>query len=308
MKQREWHGKAIELKNQGFSNYDIARQLWGKGSKESTLRYFFNHMNNTAIEPTPINTAKVLYWDIENAPFLSFHFDKWGVNIGNDYHVTEKFMLSHSWAWGDGEVFGCALTPEEARSQDDASLVLQAWTLLNEADIVIAHNGKKFDVPMINGFFLRHGFPPPSPYKVIDTYRIVKRKFKLTSNSLAYVAKFLGVTQKLDSGGIAAWKAAYFGDPVALLNMLTYNKGDIDTLREVYKIIRGWDNDGVNMGVYSEHSAVCSNCGSDEISVLEDRYQFTAVSKFGLVRCSSCKAISRFRKSTPIDVGLTRVV
>ena len=306
MRSRNWHEKAIDLKKKGLSNYEIARQIWNKSSKESTLRYFFGHPT-IATQIQQINTAKILYWDIEIAPFLSFHWDKWGVNIGNDYHLTEKFMLSHSWAWNDGDIIGSVLTPEEALKQDDERLILEAWHLLDQADIVIAHNGKRFDIPMINGFFLRHGFPPPSPYKIIDTFRIAKRKFKLTSNSLAYLAKFLGVTQKLDSGGMEAFKSAYFGSQEALSNMLEYNKGDIDTLRQVYLKFRGWDNDGVNMGVYSDHPTVCANCGSDNLSVLENKYQFTTVSKFGLVRCGNCNATSRFRKSTPVEANVTRI-
>lgn len=288
-----------------MSNYEIARQIFGKSSKESTLRYFFSHPS-VASEIRNINTAKILYWDIEIAPFLSFHWDKWGVNIGNDYHLTEKFMLSHSWAWNDGEIEGSALTPEEAIAQNDERIVAEAWQLLDEADIVIAHNGRSFDVKMINGFFLRHGFPPPAPFKVIDTYRIAKRKFKLTSSSLAYLAKFLGVTDKLDSGGMEAFKSAYFGSKEALENMLTYNKGDIDTLRQVYYKLRTWDNDGVNMGVYSDHSTVCANCGSDDLYVIENKFQFTSVSAFNLVRCKSCQAVSRFRKSTPLGINITR--
>lgn len=305
MRKRGWHEKAIELKKKGLSNYEIARQVFGKSSKESTLRYFFNHPS-VAAQVKQINKAKILYWDIEIAPFLSFHWDKWGVNIGNGQHLTEKFMLSHSWAWNDGEIEGSVLTSEEARAQNDERIVTEAWQLLDEADILIAHNGRSFDVKMINAFFLRHGFPPPSPYKVIDTYRIAKRKFKLTSSSLAYLAKFLGVTQKLDSGGMESFIKAYQGDEDALREMLVYNNGDIDTLRQVYHKLKSWDNDGVNMGVYSEHSAVCANCGSDNISVIENKFQFTNVSAFHLVRCGECQAVSRFRKSTKLDVNITR--
>lgn len=306
IKTRSWHNKAIELKKKGLSNYEIARQIWNKGSKESTLRYFFSH-STVAEKVKTINKAKILYWDIEIAPFLSFHWDKWGINIGNDNHHTEKFMLSHSWAWNDGEIEGCSLTPEEAIAQNDERIVLQAWHLLDEADIVIAHNGKRFDVKVINGYFLRHGFPPPSPYRVVDTFCIAKRKFKLTSNSLAYLAKFLGVTDKLESGGMEAFKQAYLGSKEALDNMLVYNKGDIDTLRQVYYKLRTWDNDGVNMGAYSDHPNVCPNCGHDDIVVLTDKYQYVGFSKYQINACNNCGAKSRARKSTPIQMKVNRV-
>jgi len=301
-----WHDQAIELKKQGLSNYEIARRIWNKGSKESTLRYFFS---NPEIEKKvkKINTAKILYWDIETAPFLSFHFGKWKLNIRNDQHVTEEFLLSHSWAWNDGEVHGCALTPEQAMTQNDEDLVLQAWHLLNDADIVVAHNGKRFDIPVINAFFLRHGFPPPAPYKIIDTYRIAKSKFRLTSNSLAYLAQLLGVTLKLDSGGMETWKQAYFGSGEALSSMLEYNKGDIETLRQVYYKLRAWGNDGVNMGMFSEHPTVCPSCGSDQLEVMEDAYHVTAVSKFQILACQDCGCKSRSRKSKSHTVNQTVV-
>ena len=307
MRNRGWHKLAIELKQQGLSNYEIARQIFGKPSKESTLRYFFNQPNIKS-QITKIDTCKMLFWDIEITPFLSFHFDKWGVNIGNDHHVTEQYLISHAWAWGlDGEIEAGVLTSQQAKDNDDFALVEQAWHLLDNADVVVAHNGIRFDVKVMNGFFLRHGLPPPSPYKVIDTFRMAKKNFKLTSNSLKYLAKMLGVQQKLDSGGIQAWAGAYFGVQEDLDNMVEYNKGDIETLRQVYLKLRAWGGSGVNLGMYSKHSAVCPNCASDDIVVVEDAHHVTSVSKFQVIHCNSCNGKSRLRKREHHEVNVTPI-
>lgn len=49
--------------------------------------------------------------------------------------------------------------------RDDKDLLKDLWKLLDEAEIVVAHNGDKFDVKKINYRFMVNGITPPSPYK-----------------------------------------------------------------------------------------------------------------------------------------------
>ena len=114
--------------------------------------------------------------------------------------IEASHMLSHAWCWGeDGEVFSSILTQKEALDKDDERIVLEAWSLFDQADIIVAHNGKRFDVNKCNGYFLKYGLPKPSPFKVIDTLEIAKKNFNLPFKSLEYLAKFLDVELKLDA-------------------------------------------------------------------------------------------------------------
>ena len=138
---------------------------------------------------------------------------------------------------------------------------------------------------------------------------IVKDKFRLPFKSLKYVAEFLGVTQKLENSGNDLWKKATMGDEEALQEMLDYNKGDIITLREVYKKLQGWGNSGTNLALYNaNHDALCTNCGSDDISSIEGKYTYTAQRKYSLYRCNSCKAVLRSNRKEGNSNSLVRVV
>ena len=109
-------------------------------------------------------------------------------------------MLSWSAKWLDSnETFSAVLTPEEALHEDDTRIVKDLWILLDEADVVIAHNGKKFDVPKCNARFIVAGLAPPSFYKQIDTLDIAKKQFGFSSNKLDALAGYFGFKTKLDT-------------------------------------------------------------------------------------------------------------
>lgn len=252
---------------------------------------------------------KVLFYDIETTLAKSYHFGQWKQNLSVKQQVQEGHLLSHAWAWGNSDVVGSILTREEILNHDPERLVLEAWALLDNADIVVAHYGKKFDIPKLNGYFLKYGLQPPSPYKVVDTKEISSKKFLLPFNSLEYLAKALGVQQKIDNSGIQLWIDCDHGKQEALDEMLAYNIGDIEALRDVYNRLITWDNNGVNMALYNDdHTALCTHCGSDDITSLDGKYAYTAQRKYSLYRCNSCKAVLRSNSKTGSGNSLVRVV
>lgn len=252
---------------------------------------------------------KVLFYDIETTLAKSYHFGQWKQNLSVKQQVQEGHLLSHAWAWGNSDVVGSILTREEILNHDPERLVLEAWALLDNADIVVAHYGKKFDIPKLNGYFLKYGLQPPSPYKVVDTKEISSKKFLLPFNSLEYLAKALGVQQKIDNSGIQLWIDCDHGKQEALDEMLAYNIGDIEALRDVYNRLITWDNNGVNMALYNDdHTTLCTHCGSDDINSLDGKYAYTTKRKYSLYRCNSCKAVLRSNSKTGSGNTLVRVV
>jgi len=338
----EWKDEAISMKAQGFSTRHIARSLFDRESYRNRLNAFFKREDiadeiyhqacqielNKEIEKgvsgndysawekkeKPLvakakSPVKTLYFDIETTLAKSYHWGQWQQNLSVKQQIQESHMLSHAWAWGDGEVFSSVLTPEEVLNQDDERIVYEIWSLLDNCDVVVAHNGKRFDVKKVNGYFLKYGLPKPSSYKVIDTLEIAKKHFNLPFKSLEYLAKFLGVQQKIDTGGIDLWIRCDKGDEEALQEMLDYCKGDIETLRQVHQHLIGWDNNGVNMSLYDDtHDMLCPHCASDNIKSLEGKYTYTTARKYSLFRCNSCKAILRSNSKTGSGNSLVRVV
>ena len=73
-------------------------------------------------------------------------------------------MLSWSAKWQfEDEIMNDVVTPEEALNEDDERIAKSIWKLIDEADIVISHNGKNFDHKMLNMRWLINGIVPPTP-------------------------------------------------------------------------------------------------------------------------------------------------
>lgn len=269
------------------------------------------------------NQPKICYLDIEKSFNISGHFGAWSQNLRQEAKFRESHILSYCYTFNDDEDIKGSIIPSKELKDDfinclmegkvhttvDELLVLELWALFNNSDVIVAYNGRGFDVKEIQARFLMYGLPPTTPVKVIDPLLIVKDKFRLPFKSLKYVAEFLGVTQKLENNGNDLWKKATMGDEQALEDMFIYNKGDIITLREVYKKIQGWGNSGANLALYNdEHTSLCPHCSSDDVYSIEGKFAYTAHRKYSLFRCNNCKAILRSNRKEGNGNSLVRVV
>ncbi len=255
---------------------------------------------------------KVLVFDIETAPLLAFVFQKqvWKANISSDHVVSEWYMLCWSAKWLlEDEVMSDRLTGTEAKHEDDKRIVKSLWKLLDEADIVIAHNGDSFDVPNMNTRFIVHGLSPTSPYQTIDTKVVAKKQFGFTHNSLNALAKIFGLGEKMETD-FELWKRCVAGDDEALKYMEEYNIGDIELLEDVYIRLRPWIRSHPNIGLYLEEgSESCPNCGNKDITWVRNKYYYTQTNRYPVFKCG-CGAWGRSRKadknSKAAVVGLAR--
>ena len=239
---------------------------------------------------------KVLIFDIETAPLMAYVWQHsvWNANISADKIISEWFMLTWSakWLFND-DIMSARLTSKEVLAEDDSRITGKIWKLLDEADIVLAHNARKFDIPNLQTRFLLHGLNPPKPYRQIDTLLVVRREFGFTHNNLNALAKVLGLGQKVDTN-FQLWKDCLKGSEKALKKMEEYNKQDVLLLEEVYLVLLPWIKSHPNVGLYLDtHVSVCSSCGSNQI----EKYGMyvTNASKFQAYKCGECHAISRSR-------------
>ena len=156
-------------------------------------------------------------------------------------------------------------------------MLFRSWELLNEADIVIAHNGDKFDLPKLNSRFIVNGLNPPLPYQSVDTLRHIRRQFGFTSNKLDYVNKLLNLERKTDTGGFELWERCMLGEQVALDEMEGYNINDVRILEETYLHIRPWIKPHPNMGLFimDENQHRCPSCGSADLQESGKGYHTT---------------------------------
>lgn len=239
---------------------------------------------------------KVLLFDLETSPIPAF---VWGTNkqyVPHNALQGESFLICWSAKFlFDSRIMSDVLTPEEARNKDDKRIILSLWHWMNVADVVIAHNGKKFDIPYFNTRCVRNKIAPPSPYQVIDTYEVAKKRFRSASNKLDYLASLNKGEGKLPTD-FGLWIRCMEGDQESLLYMQKYNKVDVVLLEDYYCEVRPFIVSHPNMAIYQEsHEPSCPTCGSADID--ECGHYTTSVNRYLAFRCKNCGSICRSRTS-----------
>lgn len=233
---------------------------------------------------------KILIFDIETMPNLTRTWGKWEQNT--IWNERNWYLWSFSFKWlGDKKIINCALPDFPLYKKDkynDLSLVGYLWSLFDEADIIIAHNGNAFDLKKVRTLFLKHRLQPPEPYKQIDTKLIAKRYFNFDSNSLKDLAEYLGLDKKLETGGYELWKNCELGDKKSWKLMAKYNNQDVKVLEEVYLTMLPYIDNHPNIALLKGELEACPNCGSFKLQ--KRGIAHSRVSNKQRLQCQDCGA------------------
>lgn len=241
--------------------------------------------------------AKKLFIDIETAPMQAYVWKMWKENVALDQLKDGWFIMSFAASWDGSDDVIYADCRMDYKNEDDTNLLAHLWLLLDEADIVIAHNGRKFDARKINARLILNGYNPPRPYKVVDTLEMSRKNFAFSSHKLEYLSQVLGDEKKDDHAefpGFKLWKECLNGNMAAWDAMEKYNRKDITSLKQVYYKLLGWSEGMPNVASYDDKEVVrCPKCGSEDIAF--EGYTYTQSGKYRQVRCKKCGGWSRTR-------------
>lgn len=230
---------------------------------------------------------KILIFDIESSPNLGYVWGKYEQNVLS--YEKESNMLCYAYKWYGKTKTKVVALPDfpdyQKDKNDDKSLIQSLWDLFNEADVIIAHNGDKFDIKYSNGRFLYHGLVPPTTYKTVDTLKAARSRFKLNSNSLNDLGKLLKVGKKVETGGFDLWLGCMAGDEQAWSKMKRYNKQDVELLEQVYIKLLPWIKNHPNLSRESETPS-CPHCLSEKAWKI-GKDPFAARQRW---RCQGCGA------------------
>ena len=131
---------------------------------------------------------------------------------------------------------------------------------------------------------LLYGLAPIPPVIQTDTLKLAKKLFKFNSNKLDYIAKFLGIKGKIETG-YGLWSACMKGDQDALNRMVKYNRNDVTILEEVYNKLTPHELIQLNRNLISGANN-CPSCGSKK---LEKRgFSYTQAGKKQRYQCTDC--------------------
>lgn len=239
---------------------------------------------------------KILILDIETAPHIAYVWRVWKENISTKQLLKRSHIMSFASKWLGKE----EITYHENRKADDYGIVSHLYELLDQADIVVAHNGVRFDLPTILGRGVVHGLTPPSPYKIVDTCLVARKELRMAHNSLAGLCEELGLPRKQEHKefpGFELWLECLRGNDAAWKEMQEYNVADILSLEALYLRLRPYMRYHPNVGFAgSDGGVACPKCG---FSHIEYRGYFTTKSglNYRKFRCLECGGWGRVRNS-----------
>jgi DNA polymerase III epsilon subunit-like protein len=240
---------------------------------------------------------KILIYDIETSFMRVNTFTLYPERISHHNIKQDWFVICAAWKlYGKRKVEAVSINDFKRKNkEDDYGVVKALRDVIADADIIVAHNGIKFDLKKLNSRIIFHGLDPLPPVPQIDTLREYKKVASATSHRLDFLGTALTVAGKMHTDP-GLWDKATDGDKKAVAQMVKYNKEDVRLLERVYKRIQPYiktPHIGAIQG--KDKSTSCPNCGSTKFESGQDKIRYTAAGVKRLQRqCNKCHKYTTF--------------
>jgi len=242
-----------------------------------------------------MKAPKVLVWDIETSHTVLAKFSLYPEYTSPKNILKDWYIISGSWKWlGKKKVYNTLKNTTIGNFEDDESVVAALSDIVQEADLLVHHNGDKFDLKKLNTRIIKHKLPPMKNKPLtIDTLKEAKKHFAFTSNKLDYLGEFLGVGSKIVTPP-NLWIDVLNNDIKALKTMVKYGDGDVVLEEAVYLEMKPYiDHPNLSWRVITKD---CPNCESTNVQCRGFRMTRLGI-KYQRYHCQDCGAWSSARKS-----------
>jgi len=228
---------------------------------------------------------RYIFFDIETLPIVATTWTLWPKSISHENILTDWSIACAAWKEaGSTKVSAVSM----AAPGDDYLLCKKLSEALSKADVLITHNGDKFDIKKLNARLITHKLPPLPLIPTIDTLKQVKKIAAFTSNRLDFLAKTLIGEGKMETN-YSLWKSVMNGSKKDLKYMSDYCKVDVIRLEQVYNhlkpYIKATPHFGVLMG--KDRALSCNSCGSSKVKKNGVRVSASGT-KRQEIKCESC--------------------
>lgn len=204
---------------------------------------------------------KRLFFDIETSPNIVFSWNVgYKLNISHDNIINERAIICICYKWEHES----KVHELHWNKGDDKKLLIEFAKIMNQADEIIGHNGDNYDIKWVRARCIYHSIPLIPDFQSIDTLKLSRKGFRFNSNKLDYIASYLGLGHKMDTGGFGLWKSIVLdNDKKAMNTMIAYCKKDVALLEQVFKKLSPYV-------LHKSHKAVhqggephnCPECGN----------------------------------------------
>lgn len=232
---------------------------------------------------------KRLYFDLESSPNIGFFWKSgYKLNIGTENIIKERAIICICYKWeGEKQVHSLQWDSKQC----DRTMLQKFIKVANEAAELVAHNGDRYDLTWIRTRCLYHGIDMFPNYTTIDTLKISRSKFNFNSNKLDYIARFLGVGQKIKTE-FSMWRDIVLdNNKVAMAKMVKYCKMDVIVLEKVFNALNAHILPKTHFGM--EHKKLtdgrgnCPECASNDIIVRGHKYLSSGIKRIQY-QCKNC--------------------
>lgn len=240
----------------------------------------------------PTHKFKRLFFDIETSPNIGvFWRSGWKQTIPTSNILEERRVITVSWKWEhEDKVYHLNWDNNKC----DKELLESFTSVLGSAHEVVTHNGDRFDIPWLRTRCIKHGLPFPTYVKSLDTLKKVRSMFNFQSNKLNYIANFLGLGGKEETGGFDLWLTLLLKDSGSseykdsLKVMHKYCDHDVVLLEDVYHKIQQYIKPVTHVGIYQGKGKFsCSTCGETNLIYKEHTVTTTGIIKRHM-ECPAC--------------------
>lgn len=231
-------------------------------------------------------TFRRLFFDIETSPNLVFSWNVgYEVRIDYDNIIKERAIICICYKF-EGESKVHHLTWDKG---DDKKMLEKFASIINTADEVVGHNSDKFDIKWVRTRCIYHGIPMTHDIKSIDTLKASRGKFRFNSNKLDYLGKYLGLGEKMETGGFSLWKDIVLkNSKKAMKTMVDYCKQDVLLLEKIFQKLNPYIPVKTNAATMFERSAItCPECLSEDTVVNKHRISATGTKSVSM-QCKGC--------------------
>lgn len=169
---------------------------------------------------------KVVFWDLETT----------------DLKALMGRILCCSFVELEGEPFTFRLDQEPWNNPDDivddSELCFWIRDKLEEYDLIVAHNGRLFDIPMLNARLSKARGRALETHFVMDPrWYLNSASMRIGSAKLENAQKFFGLGESKTPISWDTWQRAAALDHDAMDEVVQHCEQDVKVLRELYPIV-----------------------------------------------------------------------
>ena|ERR1700675_3910218 len=121
---------------------------------------------------------------------------------------------------------------------DDSQLITDIVAQLNRYDVLVAHNGARFDVNFLRTRMAKWKQAPFPNKKLVDPVQVARNKLRMSSNSLASLASLIGAGEKTPVDGNLWLLASLDGDKEAMDQIVKHCVVDVEILDKVADAVK----------------------------------------------------------------------